>query len=49
VIADASIVEADASLESMVKRGDGDAKARELKPYERRYHDFQERQDDSIL
>jgi len=30
VIADASIVEADASLESMVKRGDGDAKAREL-------------------
>jgi len=40
VIVDASLVEADASLESMVERAEGDYKARELKPHERRYHDF---------
>lgn len=40
LVVDASIVEADASMDSMVKREDGDPDARKLKPYEERYHDF---------
>lgn len=42
VIVDATLVEADASLDSMVGRKDGDPEARELKNYEKRYHDFRE-------
>ena len=40
IIADATLIEADASLDSMVKREEGDVGFRELKTYERRYHDF---------
>jgi transposase len=42
IIADATLVEADAALDSLKERGDGDPKARALKQYERRYHDFRE-------
>lgn len=42
MISDASLVEADASMDSLVKREDGDPDARELKLYEQRYHDFKE-------
>ena len=40
VVVDASVVEADASLDSMMEREDADPQARELKTYEKRYHDF---------
>jgi transposase len=40
IIADATLIEADASLDSMVKREEGDPDFRELKNYEKRYHDF---------
>jgi IS5 family transposase len=40
VIVDASIFAADASMDSLVEREDGDPDARELKEYEKRYHDF---------
>ena len=40
IVADASLVEADAAIDSMVQRDDADPDARALKNYERRYHDF---------
>lgn len=40
ILVDASLVEADASMDSLVEREDGDPNARELKSYERRYHDY---------
>jgi transposase len=39
VIVDASIFAADASMDSLVEREDGDPNARELKEYEKRYHE----------
>ena len=41
LVADASLVEADAAVDSLVERDDADPDARALKNYERRYHDFQ--------
>lgn len=41
-IADASLVDADASIDSMREREDSDPQAKALKQYERRYHDFRE-------
>jgi len=40
MIADAPLIEADASLDSMVEREEPDPDYRELRNYERRYHDF---------
>lgn len=40
LVADASLVEADAAVESLVKRDDADPDAGVLKHYEHRYHDF---------
>lgn len=40
IVADASLVEADAAIGSLVERDDADPDARTLKNYERRYHDF---------
>ena len=40
IVADASLVEADAAVGSLVERDDADKNARALKDYERRYHDF---------
>lgn len=42
VVADASLVHADASVDSMVERDEGDPNARALKHYEHRYHDFKQ-------
>lgn len=42
MISDASLIEANASIDSMVERNDADPNARELKYYEQRYHDFKE-------
>ena len=42
LIADASLVEADASLNSMKRRDDAAPEAKALKQYEQRYHDFRE-------
>lgn len=42
MMSDASLVEANASLDSLVQREDGDPNARALKMYERQYHDFKE-------
>jgi len=42
VMADASLVEADASMNSLQQRAEGDPEARALRNYERRYHDFRE-------
>lgn len=42
MISDASLIEADASMDSLIKREDGDPDARALKMYEQRYHDFKE-------
>ena len=42
IIADASLVEANASIDSLKEREDGDPNARELKKYDQRYHDFRE-------
>ena len=40
VVADASLVEADAAIDSLVQQDDADPSAHSLKHYERRYHDF---------
>ena len=40
MISDASLVEADAAMDSLVEREDSDPEARKLKAYECRYHDF---------
>jgi transposase len=40
IIADATLIEADASLDSMVRREKGDPDFRELKNHEKQYHDF---------
>jgi len=40
IIVDASLVEANASIDSLQEREDGDPDARELRGYEHRYHDF---------
>jgi transposase len=40
IVADASLVEAHAAIDSMVQRDDAEPNARALKNYERRYHDF---------
>ena len=40
IVADASLVEADAAVDSLVERDDTDPDARTLKNYERNYHDF---------
>lgn len=42
MISDASLIEADASINSVVEREDADPNARALKNYEQRYHDFKE-------
>ena len=41
VVVDATLVQANACMASLVERADGDPDARALKQYERRYHDFQ--------
>ncbi len=41
IVADATLVKANASMGSLVKREDADPDARVLKRYEKRYHDFQ--------
>ncbi|MXS78826.1 transposase, partial [Nitrosomonas sp. JL21] len=41
IVADATLVKANASMDSLVKREDADPDARVLKQYEKRYHDFQ--------
>ena len=38
--ATASLVEANAAMDSLVEREDSDPKARKLKAYEHQYHDF---------
>ena len=40
IVVDSSIFEADACLDSLVERRDGDPEAKALKQYEQRYHDF---------
>lgn len=40
IIADATLIAGDASIDSMVERSDADPEARALKTYEKRYHDF---------
>ena len=40
IVADASVIEADAAMDSIVERDDADPDARALKNCERRYHDF---------
>lgn len=40
VFTDASIVSSNASIDNMLERPNGDCNSRELKNYERRYHDF---------
>jgi len=42
LIADASLIDANASIESMMERPDGDPDAKALKNYQQRYHDFRE-------
>lgn len=42
MISDASLIEADASIDSLVEREDADPNARALKNYEQRYHNFKE-------
>jgi IS5 family transposase len=41
IVADATLVKANASMDSLVEREDADPNARVLKQYEKRYHDFQ--------
>ena len=41
IVADATLVKANASMNSLVKREDTDPDARVLKQYEKQYHDFQ--------
>ena len=40
VIIDASIIEADASMDSMIEREEDDPKAEELKPHQKHYHNI---------
>ena len=40
IVADASLVEADAAVGSLVERDDAESNARSLRNHERRYHDF---------
>ena len=42
LITDASLIDADASLDSMLERPEGDPDAKALKNYQQRYHDFRE-------
>ncbi|MEW8022591.1 MAG: transposase [Candidatus Thiodiazotropha sp.] len=42
LISDASLIDANASIDSMVERPDGDPDAKALKNYQQRYHDFRE-------
>lgn len=42
MISDASLVEADAAMDSLVGRQEADPGSRELRRYEKRYHDFRE-------
>ncbi|MFI0414251.1 MAG: IS1182 family transposase [Candidatus Thiodiazotropha sp.] len=42
LISDASLIDANASIDSMVERPDGDLDAKLLKNYQQRYHDFRE-------
>jgi IS5 family transposase len=42
LIADASLIDANASIGSMMERPDGDPGAKALKNYQQRYHDFRE-------
>lgn len=42
MISDASLFEANADMDSLVEREDGDPNARVLKMYDQRYHDFKE-------
>jgi transposase len=41
VVADATLISANAAMDSLVERVDGDPNARALKNYDKRYHDFQ--------
>ena len=41
IVVDATLVKANASMDSLVKREDGDPNTRVLKQYEKRNHDFQ--------
>ena len=41
IVADATLVKAGASMDSLVKREDVDPNTRVLKQYEKQYHDFQ--------
>ena len=41
IVVDATLVKANASMDSLVKREDADPNARVLKQYEKRCHDFQ--------
>ncbi|QOJ24026.1 MAG: transposase [Gammaproteobacteria bacterium] len=41
IVVDATLVKANASMDSLVKRENADPNARVLKQYEKRYHDFQ--------
>jgi len=41
IITDATLIDADASMNSLEEREDGDPDAKELKKYNKRYHDFQ--------
>jgi len=41
IVADATLIAANASMDSLVEREDGDPNARALKNYDKRYHDFQ--------
>lgn len=40
IVADATLVEADASVNSLIEREDADPEARAVKNYERRYHNW---------
>ncbi|MEW8200304.1 MAG: hypothetical protein AB2777_21965, partial [Candidatus Thiodiazotropha endolucinida] len=42
LISDASLIDANVSIDSMVERPDGDPDAKALKNYQQRYHDFRE-------
>lgn len=42
IVVDASLIEADAAIDSLVARDDADPNAQLLKQYQRRYHDFRE-------
>lgn len=40
IVVDATLIQANVSLDSLVERTDGDPKAKVLKQYDKRYHDF---------